>query len=367
MIKKVLYIFPLISFVYGTTPESEIGINMGMASTKNRYGSNFENPTFGLSYQDSRYVVSPRIDVEYVNLKREEARALMKVSFNGVYEYENSTALSPYVLGGIGYEKVDGEKKDVIESHAFVQAGVGVRMDIEDGYTAKIEGRFLQILSGNDEENEAIVTAGLSIPIASLTTRPKPVVRNRRPRQRQHVTIIKPIEVVKPIIIHAPPKIVNSNNNECSIKISLPDFDRDGIEDRLDQCPDTPCNFSVDGYGCPVKATLKIHFSTNSSEIRGYSMVKVEEFAHFLLKNRGSMITIIGYTDSFGSSILNRKLSYARAKSVVLALIDRGVSPARVHALGRGESEPVASNKSEDGRARNRRIEAVLTYLKRKR
>ena len=364
MIKKVLYIFPLISFLYGTTPESEIGINVGMASTKNRHGSNFENPTFGISYQDSRYVVSPRIDVEYVNLKREEARALMKVSFNGVYEYENSTSLSPYILGGIGYEKVDGEKKDVIESHAFIQAGVGVRMDIEDGYTAKIEGRFLQILSGNDEENEAIVTAGLSIPIASLTARPKPVVPNR-PQQR--VAIIKPIQVVKPIIIHAPPKIVNSNNNECSIKISLPDFDRDGIENRLDQCPNTPCNFSVDGYGCPIKATLKIHFSSNSADIRGYSMLKVDEFADFLLKNRGSMITIIGHTDSLGSSILNRKLSYARAKSVVLALINRGVSPARIHAVGRGESEPVASNKSEEGRAKNRRIEAVLSYPKRKR
>jgi OOP family OmpA-OmpF porin len=363
MIKKVLCIFPLISFLYGTTPESEIGINVGMASTKNKHGSNFENPTFGLSYQDSRYVVSPRIDVEYVNLKREEARALMKVSLNGVYEYENRTPISPYILGGIGYEKVDGEQKDVIESHTFVQAGVGVRMDIEDGYTAKIEGRFLQILSGNDEENEAVVTAGLSIPIASSTARPKPIIR-KRPQRR--VAIIKPIQVVKPIIIHEPPKIFNSNNNECSIKISLPDFDRDGIEDRLDQCPDTPCNFSVDGYGCPIKATLKIHFSTNSSDIRGYSMVKVDEFAHFLLKNRGSMITIIGHTDSFGSSILNRKLSYARAKSVVLALIDKGVSPSRIHALGRGESEPVASNKSEEGRAKNRRIEAVLTYLKRK-
>jgi OOP family OmpA-OmpF porin len=357
MRRKILCIFPLISFLYATTPESEIGINIGMASTKNKHGSNFENPTFGLSYQDSRYVVSPRIDIEYVDLKREEARALMKVSLNGVYEYENRTASSPYILGGIGYEKVDGEKKDIIESHTFIQAGVGVRMDIEEGYTEKIEGRFLQILGGNNAENEAIVTGGLTIPLSFSTALPKPIIR-KLPQRR--------VEIIKPILIHEPPKIFNSNNNECSIKISLPDFDRDGVEDRLDQCPDTPCNFSVDGYGCPVKATLKIHFATNSSDIRGYSMVKVAEFANFLLKNRGSMITIIGHTDSFGSSALNRKLSYSRANAVVLALVDKGVSPSRIHAVGRGESEPIASNKSEEGRAKNRRIEAILTYLKRK-
>jgi len=372
------------SYLYSGTPESEIGINIGMNSTKNRSGLNFENPTFALSYQDSSYVVSPRIDVEYVNLKREEANALMKISMNGVYEHENKTPLSPYALVGIGYEKVDGEKKGVIESHPFVQGGLGVRMEIDKGYTAKVEGRLLQILGGHNEENEAIITAGVTFPLSPFENKPKPKPKPHpapRPRPRpqprpiiinnqqpiiKRVEIIKPVEVIKPIVIHAPPKVVNSNNNECSIKISLPDFDRDGVEDRLDQCPNTPCNFSVDGYGCPIKATLKIHFAINSSNIQPYSMAKVDEFAKFLLQNRGSKVTIVGHTDSFGSALLNRKLSYARAESVVSALINRGVSPSRIHAIGKGEDAPIASNKTEEGRAKNRRIEAVLTYEKRR-
>jgi len=361
MIRKLyIYMLPILTLLHATVPETEIGINMGVVSTKNSNGSKFENPTFGLTYQNSSYVISPRVDLEYVNLKREQADSFIKASINGVYEYENKTNISPYVLAGIGYEKVNGETKDVIESHAFVQGGAGLRMDIKDGYSAKVEGKMLQILGGKDENNEAIFTAGLTIPLNYT----KPVVIKRVIER-----IIQPVRVTEPIkpIIIREPKIIYSNNNECSIKISAADFDRDGVEDRLDQCPNTPCNFSVDGYGCPIKATLKIHFASNSSTIRDSSMIKVEEFADFLLKNRGSMVTIVGHTDSVGSASLNKSLSYRRANSVVQALIARGISSSRVHAEGKGESMPIASNKTEEGKAKNRRIEAILSYPKRRR
>ncbi|SFV69287.1 Outer membrane protein [hydrothermal vent metagenome] len=358
--KKILYMVSMLTFLHAVMPETEIGINIGMNSTKNSDGSEFKNPRFGLTYQNNSYVISPRVDVEYVNLKDEQANSLIKASINGVYEYENITTVSPYLLAGLGYEKVNGETKNVIESHAFVQGGAGLRIDIKDGYKARFEGKFLQILGGKDENNEAIFTAGLSIPLtyAKKAIVPKKIVN--------HIKIIRPIE---PIIIRQPqiirePKIINSNNNECSIKISGADFDRDGVEDRLDQCPNTPCNFSVDGYGCPIKATLQIHFANNSSEIRAYSMIKVDEFAKFLLKNRGSLVTIVGHTDSVGSASSNKNLSYRRANSVVKALLARGVSSSRIHAEGDGESMPIASNKTEEGRAKNRRIEAILNYPK---
>jgi len=372
--KKILYGLTAITLLNANTPESEIGINIGMNATKHENGTEFENPTFGLTYQDNRYVISPRVDLDYHQLKDEYADALIKVSINGVYEYENKTKISPYVLAGIGYEYVQGATPDVLESHPFVQAGGGLRVDIKDGYKARVEGKFLQILGGEDEENEAIITAGLSIPLGydkPIRKKPKPRIQPRPrpqplPRPIQ-VQVIKPVEVVNPIVIHEAPKILHSNNNECSIKISMPDFDRDGVEDRLDQCPNTPCNFSVDGYGCPIKATLKIHFATNSSRIREYSMVKVTDFSRFLLKNRGSRVTIIGHTDSVGSATANRRLSYKRAETIVNALILEGISPSRIHAEGRGESEPIASNQTKDGKAKNRRIEAILSYPKRRR
>jgi len=359
MIRKTMFSsLIMLSVLHANIPESEIGINIGVTSTQNEPKSKFENPTFGLTYQNNSYVVMPRVDLEYVELKNEEATALIKASVNGVYEYENKTNFSPYVLAGIGYEKVQGAVENVIESHAFVQGGAGLRIDIKEGYKARLEGRFLQILGGNNENHEAIITGGLSIPLSYA----KRVVKRRpRPIVRQQIVRIKPIQ---PIVIRSNPKIIYSNVNECSIKISAPDLDRDGIEDRLDQCPNTPCNFSVDGYGCPVKGTLQINFTNNSAEIKAYSLDKVNEFARFLLQNKGSMIVIEGHTDSVGTSRANLALSHRRAKSVVKALVRAGVSPARLHAKGKGESMPIASNKTVEGKAKNRRIEAMLSYPK---
>ncbi len=370
ILKKVFYTISILTLLQATTPEREIGINMGVTSTKNSNGSKFNNPTFAISYQDSSYIISPRVDFEYVDLKEEQAEALIKGSINAIYEYENRTNITPYALAGLGYEKVVGEKKGIIESHPFIQGGGGINIDIKNGYKGKLEGRFLQILGNKNENNEAILTAGLTIPLNYRKTIIKPIIKEvKRPIKP---IIIKPIiklstpPPVKPVIIREPKKIIYSNSNECSIKISAPDIDRDGVEDRLDKCPETPCNFSVNGYGCPIKATLKIHFATNSAEIRDYSMDKIYGFASFLLKNRGSMVTIVGHTDSKGSDSLNKSLSYRRANSVVQALISKGVSPTRVHAEGMGESMPIASNRTPDGRAKNRRIEAILNYPKRR-
>jgi len=349
MLRKIVFSSLLIlTMLDASSIESEIGINVGMNSTQNEGANQFENPIIGITYQDNRYVVSPRVDLEYTNVKDDRASALVKGSINGVYEYENHTNTTPYALAGIGYEYVSGGEENVFESHPFVQAGAGLRMDLNEGYKVRVEGRFLQILGGEDENHEAMITAGISIPLVQN----RPVKKIRR--------------VVRPKIKPLPPKrciaVINSNNNECPIKINRPDFDRDGIENRLDQCPNTPCGFTIDAYGCPIKTTLKINFASNSAEITGQSFPRINQFVTFLLQNRESSVQIVGHTDSVGSAQYNLALSEQRASSVRTALIQNGISPSRVHAIGRGETMPIASNKTSNGRRINRRIEAVLSY-----
>jgi len=339
----LLYSYIMVTMLNATTVETQLGINVGMVSTKNSEGSYFNNPMIGATLQYNNYVIMPRIDLEYVRLKDEEANSLLKGSINGVYEFENSSSVVPYVLAGVGYEDVQGGEKDVFESHPFVQGGGGLSIDLVHAYKANIEGKFIQILSGTNEENEAVITAGISIPLGAKELKRVPVK-----------------SIVRPIV--RPTRVVYVNSNTCSIKTDLPDLDRDGVEDRIDQCPSTPCNFSVDNYGCPVKTTLKVNFETGSAKITKESRPKVERFAQFLLNNRGSRVRIIGYTDSFGSLEKNLALSKERAYAVVRMLLKRGVSSARLFADGAGESMPIASNDTAGGRAKNRRIEAQLIY-----
>jgi OOP family OmpA-OmpF porin len=331
--------------------ESEIGINIGVNSTKNEDGNKFQNPRIGITYQDNKYVVMPRVDLEYVKVKDDYASSLLKGSINAVYEYENNTYTIPYLVGGVGYEYVSSPTDDVFESHPFVQGGAGVRVDLENGMKARVEGKLLKILASSREGNEAILTVGMSFPLSYQKQRksPPPVVVHAKPA---------------PIIVKPTTKVFYVNNNECSMKIDAPDLDRDGVEDRLDQCPATPCNFTVDSFGCPVKTTLRINFATASDRINENSMFKVNRFADFLLSHKGSLVKIVGHTDSVGTAQSNMSLSRRRASSVMRALIQRGVSASRLDAQGMGESMPISSNNTIEGKAMNRRIEAILSYPK---
>jgi OmpA-OmpF porin, OOP family len=71
--------------------------------------------------------------------------------------------------------------------------------------------------------------------------------------------------------------------------------------------------------------------------------------------------SIVGHTDSVGSEKSNEKLSLKRAEKVKSLLIEQGVEANRLSASGKGESSPIASNATKEGRAENRRIEVSLT------
>ena len=366
----VFQLFLFLTLLSGRIIESEIGINTGLNSTKNEKGFKFKNSTLGITYQDNRYMIMPRVDLEYVRVKNDYATSLLKGSINAVYEYKNRTYTTPYALAGVGYEHVGGATQNVFESHSFVQGGIGVCVDLKQGFKVRVEGKMLQVIASSKEGNEAMLTAGISMPLSyqdSRQKRPKVVVQRVKIVTPPPKVVVQRVKVVTPpkiVYQRQPPKkeIVYIKNNECSIKIDRPDFDRDGVEDRFDQCPATPCNFTVDRYGCPIKTTLRVNFRSNSSKIESYSINKIDIFANFLLKNRGSFVKIIGHTDSKGSAKHNMKLSLARANSVMRALIKRGVSSSRLTAKGRGESQPIAPNTTVEGRAMNRRIEALLSY-----
>ncbi|MBZ0225632.1 MAG: OmpA family protein [Comamonas sp.] len=103
-----------------------------------------------------------------------------------------------------------------------------------------------------------------------------------------------------------------------------------------------------------------ISFATGSADIEPNLRTVLDRFAQSLRANPGTEVRIIGHTDSTGSDAVNDPLSVARASSTRNYLADRGVDPARIQVAGRGSHEPIASNATAEGRARNRRVEIYV-------
>jgi len=103
-----------------------------------------------------------------------------------------------------------------------------------------------------------------------------------------------------------------------------------------------------------------VSFDTGRSDIKSNFRPVLERFAQTLNDNPATTVSIIGHTDSTGGDEVNNPLSVDRAARTRDYLAQRGVSPNRVMIDGRGEREPVASNDTDSGRARNRRVEIYV-------
>jgi len=104
---------------------------------------------------------------------------------------------------------------------------------------------------------------------------------------------------------------------------------------------------------------LYINFDVDKATLRPDSQSVMDEINKLLTANTALKLSIEGHTDSTGSPEHNRELSTARARSVLGALVGLGVDPARLSSKGFGPDKPIADNKDEAGRAKNRRVELV--------
>ncbi|MEO1000990.1 MAG: OmpA family protein [Pseudomonadota bacterium] len=104
-----------------------------------------------------------------------------------------------------------------------------------------------------------------------------------------------------------------------------------------------------------------ITFDVDDDQLKPEFQPSLAKLAENLQEFPSSFLDVIGHTDSTGDEAYNQGLSQRRAQSVEAALIGYGVNPARLLAYGRGETAPIASNDTPEGRAANRRVELVIT------
>ena len=157
------------------------------------------------------------------------------------------------------------------------------------------------------------------------------------------------------------------------------DSDGDGIPDDLDKCPDTPPGVKVDENGCPLPECKDpvpgqpvnlegcaegdviilrgVTFEFDKVTLTKEAEVVLDEVGKALNRSRVIEVELRGHTDSIGSDAYNQSLSEGRSLSVKNYLANLGVDPGRMTPLGFGESQPIADNSTEEGRALNRRVE----------
>ncbi|MBC8145779.1 MAG: OmpA family protein [bacterium] len=114
----------------------------------------------------------------------------------------------------------------------------------------------------------------------------------------------------------------------------------------------------------PIKGgttRLLVFFDYDKTELKTDSKGDLERAIEFLVANPGLKVEIAGHTDDKGDAPYNKKLSQGRAESVRRHFLSHGVDESRLSAKGYGEEQPIADNGSEDGRARNRRVEMRVT------
>jgi OOP family OmpA-OmpF porin len=165
------------------------------------------------------------------------------------------------------------------------------------------------------------------------------------------------------------------------------DTDNDGVSDYFDKCPGTAYGVKVDGAGCPLPIPVKdtitkvynnttyiiteedkkiakdavrnLEFEFSKSTIRERSLPYLNKVAALLIK-KGISLKLGGHTDGIGSENANMKLSKDRAEAIKTYLVSQGANGSKIEAVGYGETQPIATNKTDAGRQQNRRVEFTL-------
>lgn len=288
-----------------------------------------------------------------------------EVRVDGTYYFAGpEEKWNPYVSLGAGHADFGNDSSRMGTSgsnhdETRVNVGTGVRYNVTDRFSLRGD---LREFHGIDESTfDTQVSLGFSLAFARTTTSPSsapaPAPVPAKPADTDNDGVIDSRDQCP-----GTKAGVAVNTAGCEL-----DADNDGVVNSVDQCPNTTAGADVDATGCEgVTETIEtfeveVQFPLNSAEIGDSYDDEIRRVANFLKANPETIVEIAGHSDSTGAADYNLNLSQLRAEAVAARLTDAlGVNPARVSATGYGETQPVASNDTAEGRATNRRVEARI-------
>lgn len=388
--------------------------NTGIASVNSYKDAVWYNATVGYEFESG---LRPEFEIAYRSNKidsiaypdagpgpQSEGDNVKQTASSGMFNlwydlFANSSRIQPYFGAGLGFirfklnkqptnqlshsvyivnlpagplvcptQDCSGPRKSDDATYAY-QAGAGVRWDFTDDVTVSLDYRYLKSgkakfygfkdqqethLDGDYDAHSVMVSAAYYFARPAPPLPPAPA----------------PVEVVKPVT--PPPACSDGLDNDND---GLVDFPNDkgctGPEDldEADPCKPPAAGERIDLRGCATgdKIVLRgVNFDFNKATLTVNARTILDGVSEALLAAPEITVEIGGHTDSLGSDSYNQRLSERRAASVVEYLGGKGVPAERMTPAGYGESEPIDTNETEEGREINRRVELkVLTGVAR--
>lgn len=281
--------------------------------------------TLGAGY-DFTNKLSGEINVFDMNLDGAPDNDVRHVRADLLYSFDYKIdQVTPFVAGGVGHNHFSQNDETAFDVAA------GIKYQFSD----KVEWRTaIRKYWGMDERfHDYALETGL---VFRFGSKPAPAVATPTPA---------PAPVAAPL-----------------------DSDGDGVPDSRDACPDTPRTHRVDSRGCSIvleevaRIDLTVQFDFDRSIVKPEYMGEIRALADFMKENTDVSAVLEGHTDSTGTEVYNQGLSERRVNAVRQVLIEQfGIAASRLRVEGYGESRPIASNDTPEGRAQNRRVQSVIS------
>lgn len=321
-----------------------------------------------------------------------------------VHLTKTEAAFSPWIYVGMG-----GVVEDFRNVYASIPMGLG--LDIRLSPKLQLSSRAEYRLGFDDDRNDIFWASGLKLQFGPAKNKKKKPVEEPVAKDRDGDGVPDdedpcPDEAAPPDTSGCPDSDndgISDKDDDCPdlpgprASKGCPDRDNDGIPDKDDDCPDEPGTRAnkgcpdTDGDGIPDKddrcpdtagpatnsgcpeiekkdqsildlAVKNVQFETGLAVLLPESFDILDKVAGLMMKYPDYKIRISGHTDSIGEEPFNQRLSENRARTCADYLIARGTPPERITHQGFGESRPIADNRFQPGRDKNRRVEFEL-YL----
>jgi OOP family OmpA-OmpF porin len=280
-----------------------------------------------------------------------------------LYNFLPDGMIVPFIAAGVGGRYMDWDDRGS-ENDLVLDYGVGLKIFFAEDWAVRADIRHLYL--PDDSYNNVEYGIGLSYFFGGKKEKIAP---HPPPPPPEPVPYVEPDTDRDGVI----DKLDQCPDTPYGVKVDevgCPlDTDKDGVYDYLDKCPNTPIELKVDKDGCPMKVTINLNvlFDFDKADIKPKFNSEIKRVADYMTAYPWEKATLEGHTDSKGTDAYNQKLSQRRVDAVMKNLVEKfGISADQLKAVGYGESKPIATNDTDEGRQLNRRVQAVMeTYIRR--